>query len=277
MDLGIFELVLPRPTLEAMMDTVAEYGMRHIQFDYSSASLPPLPAQVPTDTAAYMRDVCERRGISIIAVSGTWNMIHPDPRVRDEGLAGLEAVAASCRALGTSVITLCTGSRNPDSMWRRHPNNDSVEAWRDLIASVTAALAIADKHDVTLAFEPEPANVVSSAARGRDLLREASHPRLKVVMDAANIVATDRTRPPEAVLDEAFDLLGEHVAAAHGKDLSADGRFCAAGQGVVPWDDCIAHFRAVGFDGPIVLHSLSEEAPTSIAFMRERIRGSNQA
>jgi hypothetical protein len=33
MDLGIFELVFPRPTLEAMMDTVAEYGMRHIQFD----------------------------------------------------------------------------------------------------------------------------------------------------------------------------------------------------------------------------------------------------
>jgi sugar phosphate isomerase/epimerase len=272
MEPGIFERTFHRPTLEATLDAVADHGLRHIQLDLATAGLPSIPQQIPDDIATRIRHACSRRGIDIVAVSGTWNMIHPDPRVRAEGLGGLRAIASACQVMGTSVITLCTGTRDTGSMWRRHPENDSTEAWRDLIASLTAALAIADDHDVTLAFEPEPANVISSAAHGHTLLREIGHPRLKVVMDAANVVATDRDRSPEHVLDDAFGLLGEHVVVAHGKDLSADGSFCAAGRGIVPWGHCLGLFRSVGFDGPIILHSLAEgEAGQAIRFMRDRI------
>lgn len=272
MELGIFELVFPRPTLEATLDAVAGHGVRHIQFDFVSTGLPSIPSEIPLDLASHIRLECERRDITIDAVSGTYNMIHPDPGIRREGLAGLQAIAAACQALGTSVITLCTGTRNTDSMWRHHPGNDAADAWDDLIASLTDAFAIADGHGITLAFEPEPANVVSSAGRGRDLLRELGHPRLKVVMDVANIIATDRSRPPETVLEEAFDLLGDHVVVAHGKDLDAGGAFCAAGRGIVPWDHGMALLHAIGFNGPIILHSLEEEeAGQVIGFMQHRL------
>jgi sugar phosphate isomerase/epimerase len=269
MDLGIFELVFPRPTLAETLDAVVGHGLSHIQFDLASAGLPTIPLDVPPDIASHIRQECDVRDITIAAVSGTYNMIHPDPRIRDEGLASLRAIAAACHAIGTRLITLCTGTRNVDSMWRAHPDNDSADAWQDLIASLADALTIADEHDVTLAFEPEPANVVNSAARGRELILEMSHPRLKVMMDVANIVATDRSRPPEAVLDEAFDLLGDHVVVAHGKDLSAEGAFCPAGQGIVPWDHCLTLFHAIGFNGPLILHSLHEdEADEVIRYMR---------
>lgn len=272
MEPSIFELVFPRPTLEATLDAVVDHGLRYVQLDLASTGLPSLPDRIPPDVASHIRHETERRSITIAAVSGTYNMIHPDRDVRDEGLAGLRAIAAACQTMGTSVITLCTGSRNRESMWRRHPENDSAEAWQDLVGSLAAALEIADEHGVTLAFEPEPANVVSSATRGRDLLREVNHPRLKVVMDAANIVATDRDRSPQTVLDEAFELLGDHIVVAHGKDLRADGSFCAAGEGIVPWDHALALFRSVGFNGSVILHSLTEhEADRSIAFMRDQI------
>ena len=272
MELGIFEIVFPRPTLGATLDAVVDHGLRYVQLDLASAGLPSIPNRIPPDVASHIRHETERRGITIAAVSGTYNMIHPDREVRDEGLAGLRTIAAACETMGISVVTLCTGTRNTESMWRRHPENDSAEAWQDLVESLSAALEIADEHGVTLAFEPEPANVVSSASRGRDLLREFDHPRLKVVMDVANIVATDRDRSPRKVLDEAFELLGDHVVVAHGKDLRADGFFCAAGQGVVPWNHALALFRSVGFNGPVILHSLTEhEADQSIAFMRDQI------
>jgi sugar phosphate isomerase/epimerase len=272
MDLGIFELVFPRPTLTGTLDVVVAHGVRHIQFDFVSAGLSAIPRDVSPSVASHIRQECDVRGITIAAVSGTYNMIHPDPHIRDEGLAGMRAIAAACHAIGTRVITLCTGTRNVDSMWRPHPDNNSADAWQDLIASLADALAIADEHDVTLAFEPEPANVVNSAARGQDLLLEMGHPRLKVVMDVANIVATDRSRPPEVVLDEAFDLLGDHVVVTHAKDLSADGAFCAAGQGIVPWDHCLTLFHSIGFNGPMILHSLHEdEADEVIRFMRDSV------
>ena len=276
MEPGIFVTTFRRPTLEATLDAVAEHGLRWVQFDFAAAGLPSLPNRVPDRLVERIRRETEARGIRIAAVSGTYNMAHPDPGVRERELAGLGAIAAACHGMGASAITLCTGTRDPDNMWRWHRENGSREAWRDLLASLTAALAFAEEHDVVLAFEPEPANVAGSAAHGRELLRELNHPRLKVVMDPANIVASDRERPPEAVLDEAFALLGEQVVVAHAKDLSAEGSFCTAGQGVVPWDRCVALFRGVGFDGPLILHSLGEEeADGAVEFLRERIgRGS---
>ena len=68
---------------------------------------------------------------------------------------------------------------------------------------------------VTLAFEPETGNVVDSAGKGRRLLEEMRSPRLKVVMDAANLFdARDPARRLsrlEEILDEAFELLGAGV------------------------------------------------------------------
>ena len=39
-------------------------------------------------------------GVSIAAVSGTYNMIHPNPAVRDQGQARLEVLASRCKAMG---------------------------------------------------------------------------------------------------------------------------------------------------------------------------------
>ncbi|MEJ7677554.1 MAG: hypothetical protein WKG06_06725 [Segetibacter sp.] len=71
--------------------------------------------------------------------------------------------------MGTSVITLCTGTRNPGNMWLKHPENADESAWKDLLETMQSALQIAEEYQVTLAFEPEPANVVDSAEKGRKL------------------------------------------------------------------------------------------------------------
>ena len=67
----------------------------------------------------------------------------------------------------TGLLTLCTGTRDPDDQWRRHPGNDTPEAWRDLLASMDVALAVAEDYDLHLGIEPELANVVDSASRAR--------------------------------------------------------------------------------------------------------------
>lgn len=272
MDLGIFETVFPRASLDASFAAVASHGLRHVQFDFGSVGLSSLPDQVADAVIDLIAEASTATGVRIDAVSGTYNMAHPDPHVRNEGLAALRAIAATSQAIEAPVITLCTGTRDPDNMWRRHPANATTEAWETMLASIRAALEMVAEHDLLLAFEPEPANIVANAARGRELLQTVADPRLKVILDPANIVASDRERSPAAVLDEAFALLGEHIVLAHAKDLSPEGAFCAAGRGIVPWDHCLDLFAAVGYDGPIILHSLAEEdADRAVGFLRERI------
>ena len=55
-------------------------------------------------------------------------MIDPDPQARLEGAEDLDRLIAWAPGLGTEVVTLCTGSRDPESMWRKHPGNNSPEA-----------------------------------------------------------------------------------------------------------------------------------------------------
>ncbi len=50
------------------------------------------------------------------------------------------------------------------------------------------AVALAHANSVDLGIEPELANVIDSAAAARRLIDEIASPRLRVVLDPANLV-----------------------------------------------------------------------------------------
>jgi sugar phosphate isomerase/epimerase len=176
--------------------------------------------------------------------------------------------------LGTSVVTLCTGSRDAADLWRRHPDNATPEAWRDMSACLEPALEVAERHGVTLAFEPEHNNVVDSAAAGRRLIDELGSARLKVVVDGANLFSGGDLDRQEDTLREAFDLLGDHLVLANAKDVGDDGTIVAAGQGDLDHDLYLGLLAQQDSSVPVVLHGLAEdEVPASVG----RARGSGSS
>jgi pimeloyl-ACP methyl ester carboxylesterase len=175
------------------------------------------------------------------------------------------------------MITLCTGTRDAEDMWRGHAQNNSDEAWRDLLLSMKEALKIADRYDLCLGVEPETGNVVNSARQARRLLDELGSPRLKIVMDAANLFHSGKLSRMNEVLDEAFDLLGKDIALAHAKDFRDGAVFqpSSPGQGMLDWPRLLRLLLNAGFDGPLVMHSLAEhEVSASAAFLRQELKKS---
>jgi sugar phosphate isomerase/epimerase len=76
------------------------------------------------------------------------------------------------------------------------------------------------------------------------------------------------------ILDEAFELLGDHIVIAHAKDLSQDGEAGheAAGTGRLDYDQYLSLLAKAGFDGPLILHSLNEsQVDQSVAFLRRKL------
>ena len=274
MDIGIFSKTFARPTLGAVLDAVAGYGVHAVQFNMSCAGVEEMPDVIAPTLIANIRQAMAARGITMSAISGTFNMIHPNMTERQAGLRRLRTLAAACEGLGTSVITLCTGTRNTESMWRSHPDNGTEEAWRDLVVSMHETAAIAEEYGVTMAFEPEVSNVIDSAQRARRLLDEIGSPYLKVVMDGANIFDKGELPNMTAILTEAFDLLGNDIALAHAKDLTEDGHAgnAAAGTGLLDYDLYVRLLQESGYKGALVLHGLSEaQTPGCIAFLRTRL------
>lgn len=269
--IGIFPTVFPRPALEETLDAVAAHGIRTVEFNMTCAGQESMPDCIEPDLASRIRVAHAQRGITMAAVSGMYNTIDPDEQRRGDGLRRLRVLAESCAVLGTGVVTITTGTRNPDHLWRWHPENDSPEAWHDLLQAMGEAVRIAEDTGVLLAFEPEVNHVVHSARRARRLLDEVGSARLKVLLDGANLFHSGELPRMREILDEAVDLLGAGIVLAHAKDLTRDGEAGheAAGQGLLDYAHYITLLDGLGRDVPLILHGLREEQVDGcVAFLR---------
>ncbi|HIG48460.1 MAG TPA: sugar phosphate isomerase/epimerase [candidate division Zixibacteria bacterium] len=271
MKIGIFTSTFVRPSFEEVLDVINGYGIKSVQLNMASVTGADMPDHLEDETSDHIRKVLDARGIEIAALSGTFNMIHPDTKERKKGMQRLGVMAAASLGLGASIITLCTGTRSTESMWRRHPANDSEAAWTDLVGSMEKAVRLAEAHEVMLAFEPEVNNVVDSALKARRLIDEIGSPYLKVCIDGANLFHTGELPRMQEILDQAFGLLGDDIVIAHAKDLNRDGDAGheAAGTGLLDYNYYISLLHDIGFTGSLVLHSLEEkQVVDSLAFVR---------
>lgn len=272
MKIGIFAKTFPGTTPEAVMAASAAAGFQGVQYNMACSGLNPLPEHIDRATAEAVREAARRHGLQIFALSATWNMAHPDAAVRQQGLRAFAALAPAARAMGTRLLTLCTGSRDPLDQWRAHPDNTSPEAWADMRASFAAALRIAEDHDVLLGVEPELANVISTARAARRLIDEMRSDRIRIVLDPANQFETATPDAQRGLVEEAVDLLGERIVMAHAKDRAKDGGFATAGKGVVDFAHLLSTLHAAGFDGPVVTHGLAASEAAGVAhFLQTRL------
>jgi sugar phosphate isomerase/epimerase len=260
MRLGIFAKTFARPTVEEVLDAVRAHGLGCVQFNMACVGLAPLPERIEPALAARVRKALADREIVLAAVSGTFNIIHPDESQRRSNMQRLRALAAACPALGTRIITLSTGTRDATNMWRHHPDNASVAAWRDTVQAMTEIAAIGEEFGVMMALEPEVSNVVDSAPKARRLLDELRSPAIKVVIDGANVFHTGELPRMAEILDEAFALLGDDIVLAHAKDLDRDGEAGnrPAGHGLLDYERYVRLLDQIGYAGPLILHGLTE-------------------
>ncbi len=276
MQIGIFATTFLKPNdaipdVDGPLDQIGALGVAAISYDALCLGLASMPDAIDPAQVGQVRDAFAARGQWMASLSATFNMAHPDPAARATGLRQLEVLAASAHPFGTDLLTLCTGTRSLESMWRFHPENSSAEAWADMRSTMEQAIAIAETYDVRLGIEPEVANVVASPRLARRLLDELGSDRLTIVMDGANIFPAGTLPRQREILDEAFDLLGSHIGMAHAKDLTRDGAAgnAAAGTGLLDYGYYIHLLKQSGFDGAIVLHGLSAtQAPDCVAFLK---------
>lgn len=268
MKLGIFAKTFARQNVAAIFDAVVAHGLHCVHFNMVCAGLPAMPDEIPDAIAQEIAIAARQRHIEILAISGTFNMIHPDPRERRTGLHRFATLARICGTLPTGLISVCTGTRDPFDMWRAHPDNQTAEAWSDLVETLGEALEIAAQHDLIVGFEPEHGNVINSAQAGRRLLDEMQSERLRVILDGANLIEGINLAQQSHILTDAVALLGDSLILAHAKDRAADGRVVAAGHGVVDYPLFVDLLKQAGFQGALIMHGLSEdEIGRAIAYL----------
>src|SRR5580704_17367297 len=146
--LGLLSPEFPSVSLSANLDAIAATGAVSVQFDLASAVGHTFPTELSQDAVEAIKAGFSERQLRLAALSGTYNMIDPDLQARAAGADSLNRLIALAPRLGTNVVTLCTGSRDLGNMWRHHPDNDTPNAWVDLLVQMEGAVRVAEKYGI---------------------------------------------------------------------------------------------------------------------------------
>jgi sugar phosphate isomerase/epimerase len=260
-ELGIFARTFTRTAAADVAEAVAGAGFTLTQFNLSSIGLPTLPPVDATVDLAAISAAFNAVGVRIWGLSATYNVVHPDLAVRQAGTTRAKVLIRRARELGADVVTLCSGSRDTQDMWRAHPDNATQDAWRDLRSTLDELLPAAEQAGVVLGIEPEPGNVVSDAAHGARLLDELG-PDAKlvgIILDAANLVSPSTLDDQEQILRNAFAVLGPHTVALHAKDVVRGGGFSAAGRGDLDYPLIFDLHATLPAPVPVIIQDAEED------------------
>ena len=92
--LGLLSPEFPSVSLSANLDAIAATGAVSVQFDLASAVGHTFPSELSQDTVEAIKAGFSERQLTLAALSGTYNMIDPDPQAREAGAEGLNRVIA---------------------------------------------------------------------------------------------------------------------------------------------------------------------------------------
>lgn len=235
-----------------------------------------IPSTVDENVLQLIMSCAKKHDIEIAAINGTFNMAHPDSAIRTEGLHRFEGFAQAVKTLGCGMISLCSGTRNLESLWAPHPENSSEEAWQDMFETVTAAVSIAERFDMVLAVETEAANIIDTPEKARKLMDDIGSPNLKMIMDCANLFHPGEAHAQNVrrIMRHAFEIFGRDVVIAHGKDIkeSKGIKFCGTGEGIVDFEYFAELLREHNYQGDMFLHGVEHEdkLPAAIQYFKDQ-------
>lgn len=269
LQIGAFARIWSGETASSVASAMKDATMDTAQWNFVALGRPAIDPSVTTDECASIAGQFAQSGVSIWGLSCTFNIAHPDQEIRDAHVERGLAQIGLAPALGVKVVTLCTGSRNPDNMWAWHPDNSSAAAW-DTARSVLARLAeAASDHGVLLGIEPEPGNVVTgteAAVRMLDSFGDRSP--FTIVLDPANLLTVDTLPDQEAILTRAFEALGSRTAGLHAKDVVASG-YSAAGVGGMDYEIIAGLHQRFTPSAPVIIQdSRADDVERTAQFLR---------
>lgn len=261
MKLGIFSKVYLDYELEIALRKIKAQGMSTVQFNFANVGLKSLPKEIGQETIHQIQEATINSGVSIAVISGTFNTLELNEEKKVENQQCFKKIVEAAAALAVPYVSISTGSLNQEDFWSPHPDNHTERAWSLLHESLAWMLEIAEANQVTLVFEPEQANVVSTAEDALRLLQDLDTLYLKVLYDAANLITTQDHNDLIGKISKTLTVLKEHIAIAHCKDAFVTEEkitFAPVGKGNLPLKEYLNELSKV-YDGPVIMHGLEEK------------------
>jgi sugar phosphate isomerase/epimerase len=238
--LAIFTGVYAGLPLEEACKRIKADGFSGVALEGNFADVRFDPLAPDWEAAKKITDCLDRNGLKVVGLYGYYNVVAPDPKVRERGEQRMQFLIENWKRLGSNNISTETGSLNPQSEWSDSPENTTEAAYQQCRASLEKFARMAEKTGAVISIEPYWKNVIRSAQRAERLFRDIPSPALKLVMDPCNYFRKAELAQMQPMLKDIFQRVGPKTVIAHAKDVKAapdadDTELPAAGKGVLDY------------------------------------------
>jgi len=274
MRLGIRGHDLGKNTPEKFVQSVLDAKLESLQLvlpkaiEFPSEIVPILNDELTTA----VREQLDKKGIKVAMMGAYFNPIHSNKELVAETVENFKNHLKKAKFFGTELVGTETGSYNDDE-WTWHKNNDSEEAFQEVLCVFKDILPVAEKAGVYLTIEPAYHHVISTPARLKRLVDELDSPNVRVIFDLFNLLHKGNTHEQRQLTDEMVEFFNDKIMIVHAKDfILEDGELVqvAPGKGDMDYPYLIRKLRTLKTNPDIVLEGVvGEDIPFSRDFISE--------
>ncbi len=156
--------------------------------------------------------------VVVFEVGGYTNMIHPDPAIRQENLKSLAVSIEAADKVNCPMVGTITGSCDPKNFFNVHPDNWTLETWNLTVDSIRQVLKDTAGMKAALGMEAQVTTNLDGPKAHRRLIDDVGDPRCAVNLDPTNMIHLHNYFHTTDLINECFDLCGEHILGSHAKD-----------------------------------------------------------
>lgn len=203
--------------------------------------------------------VYRSRGIDLVALGVFTNLIEPDDAARDKNL---EYFIRHIRWAGANSIPYVSTECGFDPDHRGVRTTCYESAIDRIKDSLKILLRECAECGVEIALETCVIDVIPSAKRARDILDQVGDPRLKILLDPANLIANSSE-------EDMFRYLSGSIGYFHGKDRKVNdvmGR--VVGDGDIDWPRFLSMYHKYNEGVPFILEYVNAG---NVAEIRDRV------
>ncbi len=241
MTVGISTLGFPKHTNAELAEELAGRGIRTVQLFLNQSDSRYWKYNGRSDLSDLTASRCaaiahayRSRGLAIHSLGVYTNLIHGDAAERRANLAYFESMMKAGKEMGVRTLITEAGHYEPEGPVPGVAHHFQEEVWMRMLTTIRQLAELAERHDATVLMEPFFGGFLASAKRTRVFLQEVNSPRVRALLDPANLLEVDD-------LEEMFDQLTPWIDCLHAKDrkLHVD-QGVAAGQGDLDYREFVS-------------------------------------
>ena len=229
-------------TLEARAEKAKSEGFScvHLAYQKVISGVSFDAAALNEGLACYTKRVFEKNDLDIAVLGCYLNLAHPDETELEKIKSKYYGHLRVASILGCSVVGTETGA--PNAQYKLDANTHSQEALDTFIRNLADVVECAEHWGVCMAIEPVWNHIVYNADRAVEVLKAIQSPNLRIILDPVNLLCMENADDREAIFQDAFEKLCDHIAVVHLKDfVRRDGKLIsvAAGTGEMQYENIL--------------------------------------